>query len=149
MDVEAAPIEERVRTLFLDILRNCQATVARNFELLNSQSATIRVPRQASLYEISLPQIVEEQSGRREEGSGEGVDTRRPNLFVEPQHPNEDMITSVSVGPNYLPSKQDLALAQTSDSGHGTHSNSCGCSCHFTSGLSSTLYGIYTLNEQG
>ena len=147
MDVEAAPIEERVRTLFLDILRNCQATVARNFELLNSQSATIRVPRQAFPYETSLPQIEEEQSSGREEGSGEGVSTPGPNFFVEPPHLDEDMITSVPVASNYPP-KEDSTLARTSDSGYGSHSNSCGCSCHLTSGLSSTLYGIYNINEK-
>ena len=144
MDVEAAPIQERVRTVFLDILRNCQATVARNFELLNSQSATIRVPRQASPYGTSLPQIVEEQSSGREGVSGEGADTRGPNFFVEPPHLNEDMITSVPVASNYPPN-EDMTLARTSDSGYGSHSKSCGCVCHLTSGLSSTLHGRYNL----
>ena len=138
MDVEAAPIEGRVRTLFLDILCNCQATVARNFELLNSQSATIRIPRQASPYETVLSRLVEEQSSRREEGSGDGLRAPGPNFSVEPPHLNEDMITSVPVASNNPP-KEYTTLARTSDSGYGSRSSSCGCSYHLTSGLSSTL----------
>ncbi|KAM0794782.1 hypothetical protein BDR22DRAFT_922029 [Usnea florida] len=138
VDVEAAPIEGRVRTLFLDILCNCQANVARNFELLNSQSATIRIPRQAPPFQTLLSRIVEEQISGIQEGSGDGLRAPGPNFFVEPPHLNEDMITSVPVASNFPP-KEDTTLARTSDSGYGSRSNSCGCSCHLTSGLSSTL----------
>lgn len=144
MNVEVAPIQEQLRTILVDIVRNCQATVAQNFELLGSQSATTRVPRQASSYETNLPQIVEEESSEREEGSG--VDTRGPIFFVEPPHLNEEMITSVPVASAYPPN-QDSTLARTSDSGYASQSNFCGCWCHFTSELSSTLYGRFNFDE--
>ena len=146
VNVEVAPIQEQLRTILVDIVRSCQATVAQNFELLSNQSATTRVPRQASSYETNLPQIVEEESSEREEGSGEGVDTRGPNFFVEPPHLNEEMITSVPVASN-CPPNQDSTLARTSDSGYASQSNFCGCLCHFTNGLSSTLYGRFNFDE--
>ena len=82
----------------------------------------------------------------REEGSSEGANTRGPNFSVEPPHLNEDMIPSVPVASNYPPN-QDSTLARTSDSGYGSHSNSCGCPCHSTSGLSSTLNGRYKSHQ--
>ena len=147
MNVEVTPIEERLRTLVVDIVRNCQATVAQNFERLSNQSATTRVPRQVSSHETNVPQVVGEGSSGGEEGRGRVADTPGPNFFVEPPHLNEEMITSVPVASNYLAS-QDTNLARTSDSGYGSHSSSCGCLCHFTNGLGSTLYGICNLKEE-
>ena len=140
-DEEVAPIEERVRTRFVDIVRDCQATAARDFELSNSQSGIIREPRQASPYGTRLPRIVEERSSGREEDSGEGAGVHRPNSFVEPQHLDEGMIMSAPVASNY-PSNQDTTLARTSDYTYGSYSDPCECSCHFTSGLSTTLHGM-------
>ena len=146
VNVEVAPIEERLRTLVVNIVRNCQATVAQNFELLNNRPTIAGVPRQTSSNE-NLPQVAEEESSGREEGTGGGADTHGPNLFVEPPHLNGDIVTSVPVVSNYL-TCQNKHLARISDSGYGLHSNSCGCSCHFTSGLDSTLYGIYYPNDE-
>ena len=146
MNVEVTPIEERLRTLVVDIVRNCQATVAQNFERLSNQSATTRVPRQVSSRETNLPQVAGEGSSGGQESTGGVADTRGPNFFVEPPHLNEEMITSVPVASNYPPN-QDPTLARTSDSGYGSLSNSCGCACHSTSGLSSTLNGIYNFHQ--
>ena len=146
VNIEVAPIEERLRTFVVDIVRDCQATVARDFELLNNQTAATGVPIQASFYETNLSQVAEGESRGREGGTGGVADTHGSNIFVEPPHLNEDMITSVPVA-SYHPN-QDTTLARTSDSGIGSFSSSCGCPCHFTGGLTTTLYGRYSFDEK-
>ncbi len=130
------PIEEQLRTLLVDIVRNCQSTVAHNFDLMNGQPGNTRAPAQPSFQDTRVAHAADSESSERASGSGEGTGDPGPNFFVEPPHLDEE-VPSMS----HCAQKLGSNLDQASDSGYGSLLSPCQCSCHFASGLSSTLYG--------
>ena len=140
------PIEEQLRALLVDIVRNCQSTVAQNFELMNRPSEGTRALAQHPSQETYVAHTAGSESRERAGSSGAGTRSPGPNFFVEPPHLDEEVVASLPATSHRAENKGEN-LAQASDSGYGTLFSPCQCPCHLTNGLSSTLYGNFHIHS--
>ncbi|KAL9069045.1 MAG: hypothetical protein Q9161_005803 [Pseudevernia consocians] len=89
------PIEEQLRALLVDIVRNCQSTVAQNFELMNRPSEGTRALAQHPSQETYVAHTAGSESRERAGSSGAGTRSPGPNFFVEPPHLDEEIVASL------------------------------------------------------
>ncbi|CAF9941891.1 hypothetical protein IMSHALPRED_003086 [Imshaugia aleurites] len=139
VESQVAPIEERVRAMVVDIVRTCQSTVARNFRLTIAPSSSAGDRLQSSQAIAS----VEDATHTREEPDQTSVDgtaedsldfLREPSLF------NAEASESL---PDLIYNHNDVSghESQSSDSGYGSLSKHCDCSCHDYSSAWNTANG--------
>lgn len=131
------PIEEQMRTLLVDIVRNCQSTVANNFERLNTSSGSIRAAVQPLIRDTYVAHAAAGQSSERVNGSREDSSNAGPALDEEPYRLNEELIARTPATSHCAAANID----QGSDSGYGNLFSPCECPCHLSNGLNSTLPG--------
>ena len=128
MESQIAPIEERVRAMVVDIVRTCQSTVARNFRLSIAPVSSAGDQLQPSQAIAS----VEDGTHTREDPDQTSVDgTAGDSLdfLREPSLLNAEASASLPgrmYSHNYVTGRQ----SQSSDSGYGSLSKPCDCSCH-------------------
>ena len=125
MESQIAPIEERVRAMVVDILRDCQSTVARRFHLTRSPTLLVNDRTQSPSQPTNLFQAGV-QSGAEHPISRDETTDDPLDFFREPPHVASEASTSF-LGPiNTVMGLQN----PTSDSGYASLPSSCGCSCH-------------------
>ena len=149
------PIEEELRTLFVDIVRNCQSTVAHNWERMNVPSASTRISAQPAPRETV---VIHAMGNGSNESSRAGADNCGLDSSVNPPDLDDGgidgVILSIPVSPDLndgamsarpvkpsFDNNQGNNLAQISEFGYTGILEDCQCPCHHTSGLSSTLGG--------
>lgn len=140
VESQVAPIEERVRTMVVDIVRTCQSTVARNFHLMVAPALSANVRMQSSTQTAATTEV----AGQTYEGSVDPLmdETRRDSLnsFREPPHLNLEASAS-ALGSIYNYSSIAGSWNQSSDSGYPSISFSCSCSCHQSNNIGNTTNG--------
>ncbi len=129
------PIEEQLRTLIVDIVRNCQLAVAHDWELMNSPSASMTVAARPASQETYVAHAV--RNGDCED-SRAGASSHELTNFVKPPGLDDGTVLPVPVTPDYGNDQGD-SLASISEWGYGNPFDPCECSCHGNGGLSSTL----------
>ena len=126
VETQNAPIEERVRAMFVNIVRTCQSTVARNFHLTVSQPSSANGRMQSSSQTIAPAET--NVHTRTERGNSSRDDTTDDSLDFsrEPPHLNAE-VSAPFLGPlgNVTGSQ-----GPNSDSGFESSPFSCACSCH-------------------
>ena len=140
VESQAAPIEENVRAMFVDLVRTCQSTVARNYHLLVAPVSSANARMQSSTHTTAAT----EAAGQMSEGSADPFvdDTRESSLdfLREPSRLNAEASAS-ALGSIYNYSSIDGSRNQSSDSGYPGVSFSCSCSCHKSNNIGNTANG--------
>lgn len=140
VESQVAPIEERVRTMVVDIVRTCQSTVARNFHLTiaPTSQAHDRItssPQASSSYENATHTYEEPIHDSAYAIAGNSLD-----FFREPSLLTGEASASLPIA-MYNHSNSINSQSQSQDSGYGTLTDTCDCLCHRHSTLSTSTIG--------
>ena len=126
MEFQLAPIEERVRAMVIDIVRESQSTVARDFHLTRSAALLANDQTQSPTQPTSLVQASVQLAAQHAQVSRENTIEDPLDFFHEPPHVASEDSTSFLVPANTVMGLQN----PTTDSGYASFQNSCSCSCH-------------------
>lgn len=126
---QIAPIEEHVRALVIDLVRTCQSTVARNFQLTIASASLANDRTESSDQTIASTESAVQTDGEPIQTFGDG--TAGMDFFREPPHVNAEASSSLP-GPMYEYNHDSVTSNQNpkSDSGYASLPVSCSCSCH-------------------
>lgn len=129
VDPQIAPIEEHVRALVVDLVRTCQSTVARNFQLTMASASLANDRTESSNQAIASTESAVQTDGEPIQTFGDG--TAGMYFFREPPHVNADAGSSLP-GPMYEYNHDSVTSNHNpkSDSGYPSLPFSCSCSCH-------------------
>ena len=130
---QVAPIGEMV----IDVVRTCQSTVARNFDLMIAPTSSADDRTQPHSPTVTLTEIgihTREESARlsMNDTADESLD-----LYHEPPHLNAEA-SATNLGPV---SSVTGTQVSSSDSGYSSIPNSCACFCHGYSNTGNTANG--------
>ena len=151
VESEIAPIEDRVRSLVVDIVRTCQSTVARNFHLMVAPASSANDQTQPSTQTTVSTEAGEKKHEESTHANVDDIGGSSLDFYREPPHLDAEASAS-SLGSMYNYSSVAGNYNQSSDSGYGSLPNSCSCSCHDYSNAWNTTHGkeisTYVLNLQ-
>lgn len=129
VNAEMVPIEEHVRSLVVEIVRNCQTAVAQNYQLIvappSSTGDSIHSPPQSKVQN----QTVSTENSILLQPAAVASNNLTTSFFQELPYLDADTSSSIP-GPSYNPFDQDPNLYQAPDSGYGSLPGDCQCFCH-------------------
>ena len=137
VESQIAPIEDRVRAMVVDIVRTCQSTVARNFNLMIASTSSVDDRTQPHSQTVTLG---ESSANTREELARLPRNDTADNpldLYREPPHLNAEASTTFPDPVSMATGSQNL----DSDSGYSSIPHSCACSCHNHSNTGNVVDG--------
>ena len=137
MESEIAPIEERVRAMVIDILRDCQSTVARRFHMTRSSTLLANNQMPALSQATTLDQADVHMSTEYPQLPTDETAEGPLNFFHELPHVTSESGASLPGPMTTATGFQD----RSSDSGYASLRTSCGCSCHENSDNSDLANG--------
>ena len=134
-----APIEEEVRTLFVDIVRRSQSTVARDFQQVQ-QLKTAQVQPSESAFATA-----QRSSYIFATDESYGAPMPVPSNAISADvvaHYQEPPFSDVSIGLSPFFCFTPILDKPPSDSGYGSNPGPCVCDCHLGVGSSGFLNGM-------
>lgn len=138
VDPQIAPIEEHVRALVVDLVRICQSTVARNFQLTIASASLANDRTESSNQTIASTESAVQTDGEPIQTFGDG--TAGLDFFREPPHVNAEASTLLP-GPVHNNGSVTGSQDPNSDSGYSSLPWSCSCFCHRHSNPPNTANG--------
>ena len=135
---QLAPIEEHLRALVVGLVRTCQSTVARNFQLMVAPAPLANERTQSSNQTVASTESAGQTDGEPMQTFGSG--TAGMEFFCEAPHVDAEASSSLP-GPMYNHGSVTSNQNSNSDSGYFSLPFSCSCSCHDYSSPSITASG--------
>ena len=141
INAEMVPIEENVKKLLVDIVRNCMSTVAQNYKQLRGIRLSAGNSTESSILSFAVEQQTREGSIATSHVLSPGPPHPRTLFFEEPPHVAVDTMpvaTAISHERISGPGQE----VQYSDSGYGSYFDSCFCICHLYVDYEKVLDGM-------
>ena len=137
METQIAPIEEGLRAMVVDIVRTCQSTIARNYNIMIAPTSLANDQTQPNSQTVTPG---ESSANIREESARlpriDAADNLS-ELYREPPHLNAEASATTPGPVSSVIAPQNLS----SDSGYSSIFNPCACICHGYSNNGSTEKG--------
>ena len=143
VESQIAPIEERVRAMIVDIVRTCQSTVARNFNLVIAPTSSADDRTQSHSQTVTLAEVGVHTREEPARSHRNGTADDPLDLYREPPHLDAEASATIP----YPVSMGTGSQNHSSDSGYSSIPHSCACSCHNDSNTENVANGKKLSND--
>ena len=142
IDTEMTPIEENVKKILVDIVRDCQSKMARKYEQMKRTRSSASPSTQHSSQGFTTAQTTEEVSIPNSQTSLS--DPSRPLTLLNNESPYV-AINTVPAGVEEFHENVSRQSHQSQLDGYGSSFESCFCNCHINTNTNEPSNGMANL----